>query len=90
MYRKEIALDPGSWPREYRGSSTGTGVFYVRSPLGKAGRPEKGSRLRENTYSARRFSCRTGRPYVNSSPTEEPVMDSVALFVPGLADDQRS
>jgi len=47
MYRKEIALDPGSWPREYRGSSTGTGVFYVRSPLGKAGRPEKGSRLRE-------------------------------------------
>lgn len=42
-----------------------------------------------NTYSALYFSCRTGYPYVNSSPTEEPVMDSIAQLVPGFADDRR-
>jgi hypothetical protein len=48
------------------------------------GSARKGQQLPGNTYSARCFSCRTGRPCVNSSPTEEPVMDSIAQFVTGL------
>jgi len=34
-------------------------------------------------------SFRTGRLCLNSSPAEEPVIDSIAWLFPGLADDQR-
>jgi hypothetical protein len=37
----------------------------------------------------RYLSRRTGYPHVNSSLTEESVMDNIAGLVPGLADGQR-
>jgi hypothetical protein len=35
MYNDDIALDPGSLPREYGGSGAGAGVFCIRADAGK-------------------------------------------------------
>jgi hypothetical protein len=35
MYRENVAPDPGNLPREYGGSSAGTGVFCVPAGAGK-------------------------------------------------------
>jgi len=77
---KDIAPDPGSLPREYGGSSAGTGVF-VRS--GRYWERRTGQKRRQptrDTFSLCYLSRRAGYPHVNSSLTEE----SVSVNTPSL------
>jgi hypothetical protein len=88
MYRDNIAPDPGSLPRGYGGSSAGAGVFtFWPAPL-EASR-QKRVVTPGDIFSLRYMSHRTGYPHVNSSLTEESVMDNIAWLVPGLANGQR-
>jgi hypothetical protein len=58
---------------------------------GKAYWLENGGNPTRGTFSSALcyLSRRTGYPHVNSSLTEESVMDDIAWLVPGLADGQR-
>ncbi len=47
MYRDNIALDPGSLPRGYGGSSAGAGVFYFLAGPLEACQPGKNGNLQE-------------------------------------------
>jgi hypothetical protein len=89
MYHYGIAPDPGSLPVKTAGTVPEPGAFCLRTGT-QEGRTGPGRAvISGDTFSLRYLSRRTGYPHVNSSLTEESVMDNIAWLFPGPADGRR-